>query len=358
MDTRDIVHDDRYETIEGHLERDRDTVIGLWRGHIGWQDQLERMYDVFYLGCPFGRPLLRLLRHRASGEIVGTIGAGPRPMLWQGCELRAAVISHFAVLPQHRSLKPALGLLRAMSAVSLDRFEFVYGLTNAQGGAVGKRAGFSVPGPLLRHVKVLRYRSYVPRKLPGLLGRAGGALLDGAIAAGHRLRSPSRRSGLNAAWTDAVDPRMQALWERSEHSNSLCTVRTTAMLDWRFLRLPALRRRFLLVAPAADAPLLAWFVCETNARAPGFMTVTDAWFAGGVRGADRHAVRELCRMGYEAGYEAIEVRLAVAAPVFEAWRAEGFVVRGQQPLYVVGMDPRRAGDIGADMHITDIEQDG
>lgn len=358
MDTHDTVHDDRYEMFEGHLERDRDTVIGLWRGNVGWQDQLERMYDVFYLGCPFGRPLLQLLRHRASGEIVGTIGAGPRPMLWQGRELRAAVLSHFVVLPKHRSLKPAQGLLRAMTATSLDHFEFVYGLTNAQGAAVCKRAGISVPGKLLRHVKVLRYRSYVPRKLPGPLGRVGGALLDGAIAAGHRLRAPGRRSGLHVAWTDAVDPRMQALWERSEHGSSLCTVRSTAMLDWRFLRLPAIQRRFLLVAPAPDAPLLAWFVCETNARVPGFMTVTDAWFAGGVREADRRAVRELCRMGYEAGYEAIEVRLAVAAPVFEAWQAEGFVVRGQQPFFVVGMDPLRAGDIGAGMHTTDIEQDG
>jgi hypothetical protein len=151
---------------------------------------------------------------------------------------------------------------------------------------------------------------------------------------------------------------MPALWARSGHGDGLSTMRTGAMLEWRFLGLPAVRRRFLLVATAPGAPLLAWFVCETNVRAPGFMTVTDAWFAGGVREADRRAIRELCRMGYEAGYQAIEVRLAVAPPVLQAWRAEGFVVRGQQPLFVAGMDPRRAGDIGAGMYVTDIEQDG
>ncbi|WP_426661599.1 hypothetical protein [Rhodanobacter aciditrophus] len=358
METRDTVLDDRYETVEGHLERDRGTVIGIWRGHIGWQDQLERMYDVFYLDCPFGRPLLRLLRHRPSGEIVGTIGAGPRPMLWQGRALQAAVVSHFAVLPTHRSLKPALGLARSMAAASLEHFEFAYGLTNAQGGAVCRRAGFGVPAQLLRHVKLLRYGSYAPRVLPGPLGRAGGALLDGAVAVGRGLRALGRRSGLHVVWTDAVDPRMPALWERSGHGDGLSTMRTGAMLEWRFLGLPAVRRRFLLVAPAPGAPLLAWFVCETNVRAPGFMTVTDAWFAGGVGGADRLAIRELCRMGYEAGYQAIEVRLAVTPPVLQAWRAEGFVVRGQQPLFVAGMDPCRAGDLGAGMYVTDIEQDG
>ncbi|MBN8924948.1 MAG: hypothetical protein BGP10_03905 [Rhodanobacter sp. 68-29] len=353
MNIRDTAPDDRYETIEGRLEQDRDTVIGIWRGHIGWQAQLERMYDVYYLDCPFGRPLLQLLRHRASGEIVGTLGAGPRPMLWQGRELRAAAASHLAVLPGHRSLRPALQLLRDMTVRGLEQFEFAYGLTNALGGAIGLRGGYSVPVRLRRYVKVLRYRRFAQRVLPGPLGRAGGALLDGAVAVGRQPWLPGRRSGLHAAWTDAIDPRMQALWERSERGDGLSTMRTATMLEWRLLRLPALRRRFLLVAPAAGAPLLAWFACEANAHVPGLMTVTDAWFAGGVREADRRAVRELCRMAYAAGCEGIEVRLAAAAPVLEAWRAEGFVARGEQPLFVAGMDPGSAG-----VHITDIEQDG
>lgn len=354
MEAAGIVHDDRYETIEGHLERDRDTVIGIWRGNIGWQDQLERMYDVFYLRCPFGQPRLWLLRHRASGDIVGTIGAGPRPMLWRGQELRAAVIGHAAVLSGHRSLKPALGLYRAMAAATQNHFEFVYGLPNAPSGAICKRAHFAVLGQLQRHVKVLRYRGYAQRVLPGALGRAGGMLLDGALAAGRRALAAGRRSGLHVAWVDAVDSRMQSLWEQSEHGDGLATIRSTEMLEWRFLGLPAIRRRFLLVATAPRAPLLAWFACETNVRAPEFMTVTDAWFTGGVREADRRAIRELCRMGHEAGYDAIELRLNAARPVLDAWRAEGFVTRGQQPFVARGLEVH----CDTDLHITDIEQDG
>lgn len=358
MGTSDTVFDDRYETVEGHLERDRDTVIGLWRGQIGWQDQLERMYDVFYLGCPFGRPRLQLLRHRASGGIVGTVGVGPRPMLWQGRELVVGVSSHFVVLPAHRSVKPATRLAQAMIANCLEHFAFGYALTNTSGGAICRRVGFTVPVQLLRHVRVLRYRNYMARVLPEPLGHASGALLDGVLAAGRHLSLPGRRANLHVAWTDAVDPRMQALWEQSEHGDGLCTVRSTRMLEWRFLGLPAIHRRFLLVAPAPGAPLLAWFACETNAHASGLMTVTDAWFAGGVRAADRRAIRELCRMGYEAGYDAIQLRLTAARAVLDAWRAEGFVTRGEQPFFVHGMDARRDGDNSIGMHVTDIEQDG
>lgn len=357
MVTRDVVSDDRYETIEGDLDRDRETVIGIWRGHIGWQNQLERMYDVFYLGCPFGRPLLRLLRHRPSGGIVGTIGIGPRPMLWQGRELLVGCGSHFVVLPGHRSLRPALGLMHSMAEVGLEHFAFLYAMTNVRGAAIGRRANSDVATQLLRYVKVLSYRNCAPNVLPGSLrplGRAGGALLDGAIAASSRLRAPDR-SGLHVVWSDTVDPRMQALWEQSEHGSGLSTVRSSAMLEWRFLGLPALCRRFLLVAPAPGAPLLAWFACETNGRACSFMTVTDAWFAGGVREADRRAIRELCRMARGAGYDAIEVRVTAAAAVLDAWRAEGFVKRGQQPFFTYGAN---APGVGDGMHITDIEQDG
>jgi hypothetical protein len=272
--------DTRYDIIEADLERDRDAAIGVWRGHIGWRHQLERMYDVYYLGCPHGRPQLRLLRDGSSGEIVGTVGAGPRPMLWQGREIRAAVLSHFAVLPGHRTVAPALKLGRAMVAASSDRFELLYALPNAMSGAICRRAGFRPVGYLLRHVRLLRYGPYLPRVLPGVLARAGGALLDGALAAGRRLRAPWRVA-LHAAWADTVDPRMQALWENSDRGMALSSVRTSAMLEWRLLGLPAAQRRFLLVGAHDDAPLAAWFACETNVRESGLMTITDAWFAGG-----------------------------------------------------------------------------
>lgn len=349
--------DARYDVIEADLERDRHAVIAVWRGHIGWRHQLERMYDVYYRGCPHGIPQLHLLRDRRDGAIVGTMGVGPRPMLWQGRPIRAAVLSHMAVLPGHRTVSPALQLGRTAHAASLDRFDFIYALPNAMSGAICRRAGFRPVGDLLRHVKLLRYRPYLSRVLPGVIAHAGGRVLDAAIAAGRHLRVPGR-DALHAHWTDAIDPRMQALWEGSDRGLVLSTVRSSAMLEWRLLGLPAVRRRFLLVGPTAGGPLLAWFACETNVRDSGLMTVTDAWSADGVRGFDRRAVRALCRMAYEAGFDAIETHLAAAPPVLEAWHAEGFVTRGRQPLFAMWTDRRHGDEVGAAMHVSDIEQDG
>lgn len=349
---------ERYEVIEGDVVHHRDTVINLWRGHIGWRDQLERMYDAYYLDCPHGQPLLRLLRDRRSGQIVGTIGAGPRHMRWKGCDIRAAVLSQMVVLPGHRSVAPAVKLARAIVGAGTEHFDLIYALPNAMSGAICRRAGFRPVGQLQRHVKVLRYAPYLSRVLPGLLARPGGSLLDAAAAlARHwRRRGASR---LHAIWTDTIDPRMEALWKASEHGEALITVRTSAMLQWRLLGLPALDRRFLLISPEPDGPLVAWFACEANVRDTGIMTVTDAWSAGGVRDMDRAAIRALCAMARQAGFHAVEVSLAAAPRIIAAWRAAGFVPRGHQPLFAKWTSTRAQGDIaGADLHLTDIEHDG
>lgn len=346
---------DAYDVIDGDLDRDRETVIGLWRGVIGWQDQLERMYDVAYLRCPFGRPLLKLLRHHPTGTIVGCAGAGPRPSLWQGQAITTGVACHLAVAREHRSLQPAIKLIRVSSQACAERFPITSSLTTPTGAAAERRAGFQIAATLQRYVKPLRYRPLLQARLPGLAGTVAGQALDGLVAAARHV--PWRRPRWHAEWSATVDPRMQQLWEDSPHDDVLQTVRSTTLLHWRFLELPAIDRRFLLAGPAPGAPLVAWFVCETNVRTPAFMTVTDAWFAGGVREADRDAIRMLCDRARAAGYAAIEVRLIAAPPVLAAWQAEGFRVHGGQPMFMFGSDGRRA-DGSLALHVTDIEQDG
>src|SRR3546814_1742162 len=67
-----------YTVHEADLERDRELIVGLWRGNLGEDARMARKYDWFYRPCPYGAPLTLLLRHAASGEWVGVASAGPR----------------------------------------------------------------------------------------------------------------------------------------------------------------------------------------------------------------------------------------------------------------------------------------
>src|SRR5690606_23742311 len=112
------------------------------------------------------------------------IGAGPRPMYWQGRRIRAGVMAHFAVAPAHRSLGPALTLQQALVDAARGHFDLLYGLPRPAAVGVSRRAGFSVLGELVRHAKVLRHGDYLRRRLPGAIARPAGAALD----LGGRLR--------------------------------------------------------------------------------------------------------------------------------------------------------------------------
>src|SRR3546814_5344800 len=110
-----------YTVHEADLERDRELIVGLWRGNLGEDARMARKYDWFYRQCPYGAPLTLLLRHEASGEWVGVASAGPRQMVFGGRRVSAGVLVDLAVLPAHRSLGPALTLQQALMAVGAKR---------------------------------------------------------------------------------------------------------------------------------------------------------------------------------------------------------------------------------------------
>src|SRR5688500_18512216 len=122
--------------------RDRDTVQSIWRGTLGQQDRMAAKYDWFYLACPHGPPLLQLLRH-IDGDWVGTACAGRRRMRWQGRDISAGVLVDLAVVPEHRSLGPALILQQGLIEAGARDLDLLYGFPNPKAAAVFKRIGYN-----------------------------------------------------------------------------------------------------------------------------------------------------------------------------------------------------------------------
>lgn len=344
--------------LDADLERDSDAAVSVWDDTIGWAGRLPEMYAAFYLDCPLGRPLLKHLRHEVSGVIVGTAGAGPRRILWRGREIRAGVVSHLAMVPACRSVKPGLLLLRALADTARTRFDVLYGLPSPQGAALVRLGGGKIGGELIRHVKVLRYENYLGRHLPQPFAVAGASLINLARQALDGLRHMGEKSSLHAEWVDQVDPRMERLWQRSPHGDCWTTIRDTAMLRWRFDHLPSVRRRYLLLGSKRDEELLAWFACDTHVREPQMLTVNDFWSTQGVRGIDPVVIRTLCRAACREGFHAIELRFTGADAIHASLTAEGFVERSRQPMIVQWYNQDLAGDLNGKLHITDIENDG
>lgn len=317
-----------YTVHEADVARDRDAVLALWRGNLGQDAHMAAKYDWFYRDSPAGPPLLLLLRHEASGDWVGVAGAGPRRFRHGGADRRAGVLVDLAVLPEHRSLGPALTLQQAMLERGLARFDLLYGFPNPKAVPVFKRVGYGALGTLARMARVLRHGPYVRRRLPALpsvLALPAGLLLD--LADRVRLALPGR--GLRGQWSAQTPPELDALWAGSDHGSGPVAVRDAAFARWRFDACPLVGTEHLLVRDRAGAAR-AWFACQ---RRDGALHVADAWSDRGAAGVPADCIAVLLRAARARGAQALSIEIVADGAAAAGWEACGFVVRERRPVF-------------------------
>ncbi len=339
-----------YAVDEGEVTRDREAVLGVWRGNLGEDARMRAKYDWFYAQCPYGQPLLRLLRFGSEAAPVGVAAAGPRRMADGDRVLAAGVLVDLAVRAEHRSLGPALILQSALAEAGTRRFGLLYGFPNPKAAPVFKRVGSEKFGDLVRHARVLRHAGYVQRRLPRALAVPAGAILDrlDALKAWWRRRGDAR---LQRRWSERSDPRFDSLWARSPHYHAVTAVRDAAFARWRFDECPFADTRFLLVEDA-DGTLVAWFACQAD---DGLLHVRDFWSEHGNAGVARAHVDVLVRAARRAGHSALSVEFGGSAQAFAGWAVCGFVERSRRPVY-----GRWSGDIGVGergFHLTSADED-
>lgn len=345
-----------YLACTGAAAHDRDTVLSVWQGALGHTARPHAAkFDWFYLGCPWGAPLLELLRHTPTSTWVGTAAAGPRRMLWQGREIRAGVLVDMAVSAQHRTLGPALTLQEGLRTAAAERFDLLYGFPNPKAVPVARRAGYPVIGELRRYSCVLRHGSYFTRLMPKLLAQPLGWLFDTWRDARLAMRARFDAS-LTSTWCDRADPRMDELWRNSEHGSGLIAVRDTALLRWRFDESPGIEIRYLCLSERSDGRLQAWFACQVDGTS---LCVRDFWSRDAACGIGRAQIDALIRAARRSQdrHAAISVEYAAPASRFSGWLAAGFVERDHQPIIGCWLDTSDGRQAPTDFHLTAADED-
>lgn len=353
--------DDRYEVVDGDVETAGADVVRVWGNSVGWPGCQEEGYRAYYLDPTVERPLLKLLRHRPTGRIVGTLGVGPRRILWYGRAIRAGVLSHLCVEKAHRRIRPARLLIESVLDACSKDYDVVYGMPGTEESEAFSRLTAKVLGWHLactgtRRVRILRYGKYVRRLLPGPLARLAGGVLD--VAARLRDAAGVRGRPVAARWIERVDPAMAALWRDSPRVAGWDAVRDEKTLRWRFDGLAVTDRRYLLVNDGPGGPLLAWFACDTNPVDPDILVVEDFCCARGMAGLERRVVRALCRETRALGFSAVEMRLAAPEECFTAWVAERFVERNRGHVYMRWLNEAARDGKQGPYHITELDDDG
>lgn len=256
-----------YAIRELDLATEQPTAIMLWRTHMRLPP--EAKLDWFYLQHPCGTPKLLLLTHGAQATPVGIGSLGQRRVSIQGQPASAGILADMVVLPEHRTLFPALLLQKQMLHAAVAAYSVVYGIPNKHSTPIVRRLGYTRVGELIRYARVLRLSDYIERRLPRFLSRPIGALVDRLMPLYYRpyeLLMKEWRSG----WTEDIDERFDRLWSRARAFDGIIGERGAAFIRWRFLSQPEHRHRVFTLAPKAaqggEEEITAYAVCEAVGR--------------------------------------------------------------------------------------------
>lgn len=229
-----------YSVIEADLESDRATIVGIWAANFeGGEELADRRYEWIYLRNPAGRARCWLLRHDASGAFVGAAAQFPRVFSFDGRVVRGAIGADYSVLPEHRTLLPAMKLQRvATSEGKRNGISFLYGFPAANSAPVLTRSGY----------KQLGMRSVLGKPLTtrGRLNRLAGPFMAGLLVPAAdlvwhsywKVRRPPVRRRVVTELLDEFDDRFDRLWDSMPGRRALLGVRNREYLNWRFKEAP------------------------------------------------------------------------------------------------------------------------
>lgn len=217
-------------------------------------------FEWAYLENPHGAAKVWLARTE-DGDAIGTSAAFPRLFRVNGNAVKALVLSDFAFDARHRTLGPALKLLRAsLAPVDAGEFKFALDHPSESMAAVYRRLGGTELGPQVRFVRLLGIAGLVRRRwgngpLVSSIGRLGDAVMGmlggpGRVAAGLAVADHSGPYDASFAEVAGV----------LETRRSVVGDRSPDYLNWRFHS--GIRFRYATVTVSSAGKLLAYAILQ------------------------------------------------------------------------------------------------
>lgn len=344
-----------YSVLQSDVMPVADVLTGLWRRnlHIPPHVELDARLRWYYLDGPAGPGRVVLLLD--GGQIaVGCEGIGVRRFALAGRRdpVRVALLGDLAVERKHRTLMPALTLVRA-GRKAAGEFALHYGFPNAAAAPLYERIGYHKLGTLTRWVRVLRHARYLERVVNSSpLARVGGALLDEALHAAVVVGQAVSGPHLALEPLADADERLDRLWEAAHRQWGVIGWRGAAFVRWRFLRSPGTRCELVALVERRTGVLRAYAVVEPI---EGMFHLRD-FFGVDLRDVGR-LLDLLAPYLYRRGAVAMSVSFLGSPRVAAFLHAHHFRARSSTRTVIVDAPPGTAAARAEEWYLTDADED-
>ncbi len=316
----------------------------LWSRNLQIASSADKA-DWLYRRAPWPAPeafLLRATQPDGTSEAVGTAGVFIRRMRVAGQMIEAGLLGDFAVDVTHRTLMPALTLMRTVRAQARMRYGLLYGFPNPLAVGVCRRVGYIELGKMTRYVRVLRHDRFVRRVLDvPVLSTVGARLVDATRILLSLPAAERALRGRRLDWIDrqdrpdpSLDARLEVLWRDAQREYTIVGERSPAFVRWRFLEHPTERCQLVLLSTPDRSRLLAYAAVLLGPSEVGGKVahVRDLF---GYRDEVGHILDALLPLLWRRGFTTVSMRVGGDEALTATLLARGFVAREQTRTVVV-----------------------
>ena len=210
---------------------------------------------------------LALLDEASEQQVVGIINQSYRQFLINNKRTQVCLFGDLVVDSKHRSLMPAIMLLRAAISKGLDNAALVYSFPNKKSVNVALRAGFESLGKITRYVHIVSYRDYIGRVIPWkLVGKPLSWLLDTINKLKHVLVQRTAYRHYIATTQKLSTTELQTLMSGSDFSRFLMAYRSAESIEWRYAMNPFAEFDYLKCLHQQSNHVVAYAVLERSEK--------------------------------------------------------------------------------------------
>ena len=337
-----------------HLE----DVYLLWRSVFGENFKAEAKYDWFYRSNVTSSGRIYLLFNGAQSSLVGVQGIAPRSwrIASQGTTVKQSQVGlllDIAVDAQHRTLGPALKMIKNALGSEEQNFVIYYAFPNEKSETIFKRIGFKELGQFKRFVKVLRFNKYLQKHVSQPIANIIAAILNaGAYLKDWFMLFIVRRT-FRGELVTRFDKRFDDLWDDSNRTSDIIANRDAKSLQWYFGANPIYDTKTFVAINNADDSYIGYVVFRRTQKNDVIIYDFFSRDSGKMLGVTLLLFVE-CIRKFDAG--SITVGCHVSKQIEQQLKKVGFSCRDSRPIIYKVNNPALAIDLNA-IYLTSYDKD-